>query len=218
MRLGVVLTLLLQVARAQPLAEVIGYLGDTIVLPSGADPSWNLSKIEWSTFSNTTWIATYRNGKKNIERIARYKGRLGLNSITGDLTIRNLNREDAREYRVDLSQTSTHKSGKTRLTVRQHLQKPTIRTLFNVPEEGGCLMVLSCSSTDDSVDLSWQVEPLTAFDARNAKTNPRVLVTFVNSTGNRVKFTCTSSKATEKASSAVAPRCDGKATMSMMSF
>ncbi|XP_035464380.1 uncharacterized protein si:cabz01074946.1 isoform X3 [Scophthalmus maximus] len=172
MRLGVVLTLLLQVARAQPLAEVIGYLGDTIVLPSGADPSWNLSKIEWSTFSNTTWIATYRNGKKNIERIARYKGRLGLNSIT------------------------------------EHLQKPTIRTLFNVPEEGGCLMVLSCSSTDDSVDLSWQVEPLTAFDARNAKTNPRVLVTFVNSTGNRVKFTCTSSKATEKASSAVAPRCD----------
>lgn len=67
----------------ESLKEVSGYLGDNVTLPSGADASWTLSKIEWSIFPNNTWIATYRDGKESIERFYRYKGRLSLNTTTG---------------------------------------------------------------------------------------------------------------------------------------
>ncbi|XP_030609396.1 uncharacterized protein LOC115797056 [Archocentrus centrarchus] len=82
--------------------EIFGYLEDTITLPSGADPSWNLIKTEWSVFTNNTWIATYRKGKTRTERVFQYKGRLSLNTVTGDLTIHNLTLDDAMEYTVDL--------------------------------------------------------------------------------------------------------------------
>lgn len=71
------------VAMVESLKEVSGYLGDNVTLPSGADASWTLFKIEWSIFPNNTWIATYRGGKESIERFYRYKGRLSLNTTTG---------------------------------------------------------------------------------------------------------------------------------------
>lgn len=62
------------------LREVSGYVGDTVILSSGADPSWSLSKVEWSVFSNNTWIATYHKGKQSIEWFYQYKGRLSLST------------------------------------------------------------------------------------------------------------------------------------------
>lgn len=70
----------------ESLKEVSGYLGDNVTLPSEAGASWNLSKIEWSILTNNTWIATYRNGRENIERFHQYKGRLSLNTTTGKKT------------------------------------------------------------------------------------------------------------------------------------
>lgn len=77
-------------ALVESLTEVSGYLGDNVTLLSGADPSWTLSTIEWSIFPNNTWIATYRNGKKNIDRIDRYKRRLSLNTSSGKRQIHHL--------------------------------------------------------------------------------------------------------------------------------
>ncbi|KAA8582619.1 hypothetical protein FQN60_006290 [Etheostoma spectabile] len=86
MKLQILLTLFLQGAVIESVKEISGYLGDTVTLSSGANPSWNLSSIDWSVFSNNTWIATYRNGKKNVNRVDRYKGRLRLNTSSERLT------------------------------------------------------------------------------------------------------------------------------------
>lgn len=67
----------------QSLSEVSGYVGENVTLPSGADPSWELATIDWSVFPNDTWIATYRSGKANIERLHQYTGRLSLNISSG---------------------------------------------------------------------------------------------------------------------------------------
>lgn len=71
-------------AVAKSFREVSGYLGENITLPSGADPSWNLLRIEWSIFTNTTWIATYNNGEKNTRYIPQYAGRLTLSETSGN--------------------------------------------------------------------------------------------------------------------------------------
>lgn len=67
-----------------------GYLGDNVTLLSEADPTWILSTIEWSVFSNNTWIATYRNRKENVDRLDQYKGRLRLNTSSGKRQIYHL--------------------------------------------------------------------------------------------------------------------------------
>lgn len=71
-------------AVAKSTQDVFGYLGENITMPSGVNPSWNLTKIEWSILTNTTWIATYRNGISNTERFHQYTGRLSLNTTSGN--------------------------------------------------------------------------------------------------------------------------------------
>lgn len=63
--------------------EVTVYDGDNVTLTSGADPSWRLSKVEWSILTNYTLIATYRKGRLNVEWFYQYRGRLSLNTSTG---------------------------------------------------------------------------------------------------------------------------------------
>ncbi|XP_069014938.1 uncharacterized protein [Embiotoca jacksoni] len=91
-----------EVVLVKAVGQVQGYLGDNITLTSGADPSWTLSKIEWSIFTNTTWIATYHAGDVNTNRVFQFKGRLNLNTTSGDLIIRNLTTNDAMEYTVEV--------------------------------------------------------------------------------------------------------------------
>lgn len=91
------LTALLIVERAalaKSPQEVSGYLGENITLHSGVDPSWSLTKIEWSIFTNNTWIATYHSGKTMTDLVHQYKGRLTLNTMTGNrkfITCKNVN-------------------------------------------------------------------------------------------------------------------------------
>lgn len=65
--------------------EISGYLGENVTLPAGVDPSWSLTEIEWSIFTNITLIATYRNDKINTERVPQYTGRLSLSKTSGDI-------------------------------------------------------------------------------------------------------------------------------------
>ncbi|XP_070710841.1 CD48 antigen [Pempheris klunzingeri] len=206
----VVVLLIIQVALVESLKEVCGYLGDNVTLPSGADPSWNLTTIEWSIFSNDTWIATYRGEKLSVNRVSRYEGRLSLNIITGDLTIHNLNAGDAREYTVDLSPKKHDTVNKIMLRVRQRLQKPTTKIITSTATKEGCWLGLQCSSADKDVEFSWQIDTpnVTAFNMWDSNGRSSALLAFLNTTQKHVRFTCTTSNNRDNASSVITPKCD----------
>ncbi|XP_041841670.1 CD48 antigen [Melanotaenia boesemani] len=213
MALLIVLTSLLQVVLSESFIEVSGYVDDNITLPSNADSSWNLSKIEWSIFSNNTWIATYDNKIINTQRVSEYENRLKLDVTTGNLTIRNLRMGDARVYTVDLSNPDGENTVNTiRLTVKQRLPKPIIVEVENSTTERGCFMVLSCSSPEKGVDFSWHVEPSTLFVWSNPKSGLSQLTAYLNTTHN-FTFTCFSSMRTENATQVFMSKCKDKSTI-----
>uniref|UniRef100_A0AAQ6ISC8 Ig-like domain-containing protein n=1 Tax=Anabas testudineus TaxID=64144 RepID=A0AAQ6ISC8_ANATE len=209
---------LLQVALGESLQKVFGYLGENITLPSGADPSWNLSKVQWSIFSNNTLIATYHNEKANIDRIDQYQGRLSLNTSSGDLAIHNLNAKDAMVYNVDVINTEKKSTkNKIELTVKQHLQKPTIETHTWVPRESpksGCLVKVQCSSLDEGVQFSWYIEPLSVTTLNTSLPDGKsaLLLAFLNNTEHTVKVTCNTSRNIDTASSVVTSKCEDEKT------
>ncbi|XP_063324698.1 uncharacterized protein si:cabz01074946.1, partial [Pelmatolapia mariae] len=182
-------------------AVVFGYLGENITLPSGVDPSWSLIRIEWSIFTNITSIATYNNGIANTERFRQYTGRLTLNTRSGDLTIHNLKESDAIEYTVEVSNSE------------EKLQQPSIQIVTSTSVESGCLMVVTCSSLDEGVNLSWSVEPVSVLTINKShpSDSSAQLFAFVSTKENFVSFTCISSRDTESVSSKpVTPKCDSK--------
>ncbi|XP_068163913.1 CD48 antigen isoform X2 [Antennarius striatus] len=211
MKLQVVLIAFLQAIPVESLLEVSGYIGDNVSLPSGADPSWKLSKVEWSIFSNTTWIATFHRGKEITEHFYQYSGRLHLNSTSGDLTIHNLNINDAMEYRVSLISTEgdDHVT-KIRLIARQRLQKPTVQTVVSWPVNGGCLVMLFCSSSNEGVDFSWEVKPpgASVLNSSDHGGGAVALAWIPSNPQAHMELTCTSSRNLDKASSVTTLECD----------
>ncbi|XP_052417387.1 uncharacterized protein LOC127962020 isoform X7 [Carassius gibelio] len=99
--------------------DITGYSGQSVVLKSGADRSWNLSRVQWSIYQNTTFIAGLKNGEVVIYQFWRHQGRLEINIETGDLTIRNVTVDDSMTYNVALVKSDGGRSqSKVRLTVR----------------------------------------------------------------------------------------------------
>ncbi|XP_044197705.1 uncharacterized protein si:cabz01074946.1 isoform X1 [Thunnus albacares] len=214
MRLQILRILLIQVVLVESLEGATGYLGENVTLPSNGSSSWRLSKIKWSIFLNSTWIATYQDGKENTNRLPRYKGRLSLNVSTGDLTIHNLTKDDAMEYTVDLINTEKKSIvNKIKLEVTQHLQKPTIKTLFNSSAEEGCWIGLHCISASEDVVFSWHVNSsnVTIFNMSHPQVKPGLYSAFFYKKQIPVQITCISSRNKENASRVVTPECnDGK--------
>ncbi|KAF7214634.1 CD48 antigen isoform X2 [Nothobranchius furzeri] len=178
------------------ISEAVGYVGEDITLPFGANASLSLSVIEWSILSNNTLIATYRNGAIKLDRFHLYKGRLTLNAQTGDLTILNLSQKDAMEYTVRAEHASTEIQKKIRLAVKQRLQAPTIRVNYTTATETGCFLLLTCSSPDDGVGFFWKVQPHCWHSWNNTEGDPSQLVAYCN-TQESVEFTCTSKRQKE---------------------
>ncbi|KAI4808396.1 hypothetical protein KUCAC02_000458 [Chaenocephalus aceratus] len=174
--------------------EVTGYIGENATLLSGADPSRTLSTINWSIYTNNTYIATLSKGTIQLEWFDRYKGRLSLNNSSGDLTIRNLTSKDAMQYNVGLTDTERHNSAhQIDLKVKQRLQKPTIDTASLPAAAGSCWWQLNCSSTDKVNDLFWHTEtPSVTFISETHPGSFAVIVAFLNSTENQAEFKCTS--------------------------
>lgn len=83
-----------------------GYCEQSVVLKSGADASWNLTKVQWSIYKNTTYIASLRDGKVTLYSFWTHQGRLELDTRTGDLTIKNLTMKDSMTYTVALVNSS----------------------------------------------------------------------------------------------------------------
>ncbi|XP_030017567.1 uncharacterized protein LOC115438255 [Sphaeramia orbicularis] len=198
MRLLVTCITLFQVALAEALTEVHEYVGESVTLPSGADPLWQLSSIKWSIFTNTTLIATYSNQKINVNRFYRYRGRLQLNDSTGDLTILNLTRDDAILYTVDLFNTKKKNSvNKIKLAVKQHLQKPNIEIVSRTFNKDSCWIGLHCDSTDEGVSFSWKLDAqVKTFNCCHDGKSAFVLVQLNKM--QHAEFTCTSSRNTEE--------------------
>ncbi|KAF4088895.1 hypothetical protein AMELA_G00059970 [Ameiurus melas] len=80
----------------------MGYVGESVVLPSDADPSWTLSSIRWSIYENFTNIAVLQSKTVIVDRVPLFRGRLELNTSSGHLTIKNVSSRDALKYRVEL--------------------------------------------------------------------------------------------------------------------
>lgn len=85
-----VFKLLFPVALVETLTNVVAYIGETAILPSGADPSWTLFQIDWSIYPNITHISTYQRGVQIVESFGQFQGRLYLNPSSGKRLIRHL--------------------------------------------------------------------------------------------------------------------------------
>lgn len=196
--------MLLQVALADDLPPVSAYIGESVTLRSGADPSWELSSITWSILANTTWIATYFGNTINVNHFYKYQRRLKLDNRTGDLVIEHLKSEDEMEYTVDFFNSQReNKVNKIKLNIKQHLRKPTIQTRLS-PGHSSCLVGLHCSSLDTEVTLSWQTE----VDLQHYREINNELIGIVNKTQGTVKFTCVSRKNTDSTNSTVFIKCE----------
>ncbi|XP_032438366.1 SLAM family member 5 [Xiphophorus hellerii] len=206
----IVLFLLFQGLQVKVLGEtgittkVEGYVGDTIILPAKAFKTWTLSRIDWSILSNNTWIATWDQGGINTERRPEYKGRLSLNTSTGDLTMQDLRLRDAMTYNVDLLNASNYNIvNRVQLVVKERLKKPTIQLYQNFAksENGGCVLVLNCSSLDTGINFSWEVEPPCHHCSNNSSSDTSELIAFFLTTPDTVNLTCIVKRELETASS-----------------
>ncbi|XP_028997612.1 uncharacterized protein si:cabz01074946.1 isoform X2 [Betta splendens] len=210
-----VLILLLQVGLSESSGEVFGFLGDNITLQSGADPSLSLTRIEWSILSNNTFIATYRDGTKSLNRFYQYKDRLDINVSTGDLMIYNLTTKDEMTYTVDFTSDNEKKKTKVKLTVKKRLQKPNIRTQTFLPSgrvKTGCWIEMLCSASEEGVEVFWQVPPSDVTTFNTTRGRDALLLAFMNSTQASATFNCTTSKSMVTTWSTVAPVCKDEQT------
>ncbi|XP_053485608.1 uncharacterized protein si:cabz01074946.1 isoform X2 [Ictalurus furcatus] len=140
--------------------NVMGYIGESVVLPSDADPSWTLSTIRWTIYENLTNIAVFQSKKVNVERFPLFSGRLELNTSSGHLTIKNVSSRDALKYRVELTDgiPTRRKTSFVQLSVQERLGKPSIRLLHSFLDSGYCVISLGCLSMNSKISLSWEPE------------------------------------------------------------
>lgn len=193
-----------QMALADDLPSVSAFVGSSVTLPSGADPSWELSSITWSIWANTTGIATYFSNTTNFNHIHKYAGRLHLNTRTGDLNITNVTSGDEMEYTVDFFNTKReNKVNKIKLKIKQLLSKPTVIRTRMSPGADSCLFGLHCSSPDAGVTLSWQRDS----DFQSSAEINNELIVILNKTQSSVKFSCVSRKNGDSANKTVPLTC-----------
>ncbi|KAK5618907.1 hypothetical protein CRENBAI_008479 [Crenichthys baileyi] len=201
MRLLIIL-LLFQGVQGNKLGEVSGYVGENITLPSGGDPSWTLSRIDWSIFTNTTWIATFDDKGINTDRRPEYRGRLKLDKHSGNLIIQSLRQSDALEYTVELlNKERQNYVNNIRLIVKQHLKQPTIMAIQYTETEAGCTLVLNCSSPDNGVNYSWEIKPSCHHNSNISLSGASELLAFCQTSADPVIVTCTTRNNMETASS-----------------
>lgn len=105
--------------RASEDVYISGYTGQSVVLKSGADSSWKLTRVQWSIYQNTTFIAGLKEGHVIIYQFWRHQGRLQLDNTTGDLTICNVTVDDSMIYNVALvTSDDTRKQLKVHLSIQ----------------------------------------------------------------------------------------------------
>ncbi|XP_022541527.2 uncharacterized protein si:cabz01074946.1 isoform X1 [Astyanax mexicanus] len=189
--------------------KVTGYVGQSVVLKTGVDPSLvHLSRIQWSIYPNTSIIVVWDSGDLK-EPFWRHKGRLTLNISTGDLQIKNLRVDDSLTYTVSLlTETTDQTEIQFELVVQEHLSKPDIAVLFSSLVKDTCIIALRCSIAEAGITLSWA--PPDGFDQpfwnSNNTNNSSELWTSIKPHTN-ITFTCNASDSNRKASSQKVVQC-----------
>ncbi|KAB5579077.1 hypothetical protein PHYPO_G00190590 [Pangasianodon hypophthalmus] len=172
--LMICMVLCFQASKCEDALKVIGYIGEPVVLTSGVDESWTLSRIQWSIYENSTFIATFQGGKPDVNRWAPFTSRLNLDTVSGDLTIKNIRASDSMKYTVRLEgqEASQRKTSSIYLSVREKLLKPNITLLHSFLDAGQCVISLKCSTLSSNISLIWKPEH--GFSERFCNDNPNV--------------------------------------------
>lgn len=89
--------MLLPAVGSEDVKKATGYIGKQVDLKLDVDPTWKLTVIEWSIYTNFTYIATFQG-----DQVTLLRDRLHLNKTSGDLTIKKLMANDALKYTVYL--------------------------------------------------------------------------------------------------------------------
>ncbi|KAL0970107.1 hypothetical protein UPYG_G00237220 [Umbra pygmaea] len=174
------------------MGDTICYVGESVTLTSRDKPSGNITQIEWFIFTNRTWIATYQEGEIDVEWFWQFKSRLHLNTLSGDLEIRNVKKNDEMEYSVLLKDSKENQyTSKVRLTVTEPPPLPKIQKEFSMLKDEHCVMALRCYSSIENANLSWATEATfdVPFWSRSDNTSTSVLWTSYSPNRN-VTFTC----------------------------
>ncbi|KAK2913290.1 hypothetical protein QQF64_031026 [Cirrhinus molitorella] len=177
--------------------EIIGYRNHSVVLKSGADRSWNLTRVQWSIYRNTTYIASLTEGKVTIFKFWRHQGRLELNNVTGDLTINPLRMDDSMVYNMALvTSNDTRIQIRVHLSVQERLQIQVTQKKLHFLKDSECHLVLECTASASNVNLSWM--PDGEFNGSYISGIPNSVdslsVLYASFSGNRnVTFNCTGS-------------------------
>ncbi|XP_056884356.1 uncharacterized protein LOC130523259 isoform X1 [Takifugu flavidus] len=197
MNLLVLFILFFQLVPSKGTKQIIKFAGETVTLPSGVNGV--LSQVFWSIFLNTTYIASYRKGVVKLDWHPQYNGRLDLNTFTGDLTIRNLMKQDARVYKVEFDSGGELSEKTIELSVKEVLLPPEITVVSNPTEDGWRRLVLICSSMAEGVAFTWQVNPRTVNIFKFE--SPRAIYSQYNITQGYANFTCTTTRGNDSTSS-----------------
>ncbi|XP_062305132.1 SLAM family member 9 isoform X2 [Osmerus eperlanus] len=191
--------------------QVSGFVGQPITLKPGCANTSTISTIEWSIFTNNTFIATFRNGKVRVDRIPQFQGRLKLNKDNGDLEIRDLKEGDSLLYTAEITSKTGGKQPRIeiQLSVKQRLEKPTITILFNKMENGSCVMALRCSSPFQGTNISWKSEPSLVNEAFFQKSVGNSTELFVLFKQNASRLTCVTANDDSEEFKVVEMTCQG---------
>ncbi|XP_032898512.1 SLAM family member 5-like isoform X2 [Amblyraja radiata] len=130
---------------------VTGARGHSVSLPAGITVAPDIARIEWSRTSPRTKITTY--SAENIEYYTtNYKGRVTLHRGNFSLEIRDLRRDDAGDYQVDVV---TSSGSETQARVRLEVYEPVAGTQIKVQNTTG-ICNLTCSVTSgDLTSFRW---------------------------------------------------------------
>lgn len=192
-----------------------GYVGRSVILKSSADQSWTLTRVQWSIYHNTTYIASLRDGETLTDRFWRHKGRLELNKKTGDLMIKNLRMNDSMIYTVELiNSNNIRKENKVNLQVQERLKKPNITQEFNSLKDGQCHILLRCDPSDENVQLSWT--PSDGFNGSYISVNTNLTESFLWTSfgvNRNVTFSCTASSSQQSEAQQITVGCTEKIKM-----
>uniref|UniRef100_A0A674MHY5 Uncharacterized LOC105419503 n=1 Tax=Takifugu rubripes TaxID=31033 RepID=A0A674MHY5_TAKRU len=187
--------------------QITKVAGETVTLPLGVNGG--LSQVFWSIFVNSTYIASYRKGTVNLDWHPQYNGRLDLDTSTGDLTIRNLTKQDARVYKAQVTLSNF------KIRLQQHLSNlppvseiqtptevllpPKITVVSNQTKDGLRRLELNCSSMAEDVAFTWQVNPVTVNIFKLGSS--REMYFKYNIMQGNANFTCTTTRGTDSTSS-----------------
>ncbi|KAJ8377189.1 hypothetical protein SKAU_G00077690 [Synaphobranchus kaupii] len=146
-----------------------GAVGESIVLPTGAERSYKGGLIEWRR-KDINIIKLVRN---TTEINPNFTGRLTMNDETGALNISNLREEDSGEYTfsgIASAQTIPRKT--VQLQVYERIVSvQVISQVNNSTDSGSCNITLICSVNGGSqVALSWSRNGQNVAGAENRTT------------------------------------------------